>query len=355
MIDLLSLDKKDMELLMEKAGFPTFRGRQVFQWCHEKEVQSFDLMKNLPKDLKMWLTENATLGNGKKIKSIQGNDDETVKFLLEFPDNVMVETVLMSYHREKARNRNTLCLSTQSGCNLKCKFCASTINGLERNLTAGEIVEQVNFANRYLKSKNKQCVTNVVFMGMGEPLQNLDAVIKAIGILNEGKNIGMRRITVSTCGLIPEIDKLAEMKFQFTLAVSLHAPNNEIRDKLMPINRKYPVEQLITSIDNYIAKTTRRVTIEYALFKGVNDSDETAYLLAELLKGKLINVNIIPGNPVAETGLLRGEMPQVERFAEILVNQGIEAFVREPRGLDIDGACGQLRNKQINNDKNQNI
>ncbi len=349
MIDLLSLQEEDMVRLMKDSGFPGFRGKQLFQWCQEKGVKNFDRMTNLPGTLKLWLKEHAVVGTGKIAKVIAGEKEDTIKFLFKFPsdegDCVYIETVLMCYDREKTRDRNTVCVSTQAGCAMGCKFCASALGGWERDLKIGEIVEQVWYADNYLRSRGLAPVTNVVFMGMGEPFKNFEAVMKAAMIFNEGKNIGMRRMTISTAGIVPKIRELAAVNPQITLAVSLHAPNDELRDSLMPINRKYPLKDLMAAIDDYILKSNRRVTIEYALFNDVNDGKGVGEELADLLKGKLVNVNLLKGNPVAETGLSPSPDEHISRFAAILRKAGIETTVRQSRGKDIDGACGQLRKK----------
>ncbi|HIZ77603.1 MAG TPA: 23S rRNA (adenine(2503)-C(2))-methyltransferase RlmN [Firmicutes bacterium] len=345
MIDLLCLTQQDMENLLYKAGFPRYRGRQLYQWCHEKEVKNLQAMANLPHQLKQWLEDNTIIGRGKRVDTRYGRDKNTVKFLLEFPEHSSIETVLMCYEREASRNRNTVCVSTQAGCGMGCRFCATALGGFQRNLTVGEIIEQVNYGNRYLKSKKEARITNVVYMGMGEPLANWDAVWKSIQILNDAKKIGMRRITVSTAGLVPQIKKITALGPQFTLAVSLHAPNDTMRNRLMPINRRFPLKELFDALDEYTEKTGRRITIEYALFAGVNDSKKTALELVNLLKGRLVHVNLLPGNPVKETGLFRSGEENVQSFLQILETNGIETTLRESRGQDIDGACGQLRGK----------
>lgn len=344
MIDLLSMDQKDMEIFVAEQGFPKFRSKQLYQWIHEKEVFSFDEMKNLPKDLRNFLKEHAIMNRGKKVAESVSADKETVKFLLQF-DGDPIETVLMRYNRKSARDRNTLCISTQVGCAMGCKFCATGQGGLKRNLTVGEIVDQVNYANAYLKELGEQPVSNVVYMGMGEPLANYDALLKSIRILNDAKNIGMRRISVSTCGLIPEIERLKEEELQLTLAISLHSAKDDVRTQLMPINKKYPLRELMPILDGYIEKTGRRITVEYALFDHVNDSKEDAVALVKLLKNKLYHVNIVPGNPVDGTNLKEPSKDQIRFFAEELEKASVPVSIRESKGRDIDGACGQLRAK----------
>lgn len=231
---------------------------------------------------------------------------------------------------------------------MRCQFCATALGGLQRNLTAGEIVEQVNYGNHYLDQRKETHITNVVYMGMGEPLANWGNVWKSIQILNDAKKIGMRRITVSTSGLVPQIRKITTLNEQFTLAVSLHAPNDSLRNRLMPINRTFPLKELFHALDEYTEKTGRRITVEYALFRGVNDTKEIADELASLLKNRLVHVNLLSGNPVKETGLMRSGKKTVRLFQNILESHGIETTLRESRGQDIDGACGQLRARDKN-------
>lgn len=341
MFDLLSMDREEMEAMMVSGGFPAYRGRQLFSWLYEKQVSDFQHMSNLPIALRRWLAANGKINLPSVVTRQKGKDGETVKFLFRFKDGVAVETVLMVYEREDSRKRHTVCVSTQAGCAMGCAFCASTVGGLERNLTAGEIIAQVFLINRYLRETKLSPVTNIVYMGMGEPLANWEAVWKSIRICNEGLGIGMRRITVSTCGLIPKIKELANLGAQFTLAVSLHAPNDDLRCRLMPVARHYPVKDLMAALDEYIAKTNRRVTIEYALFKDVND--QTGPQLAALLRGRLVHVNLILANPVAESRFRPAEASRAKAFTQALTGAGIPFSVRESKGGDIDAACGQLR------------
>lgn len=344
MTDLLSMDQKDMEAFAVAHGFPAFRGKQLYQWCHKNEVFDFEAMTNLPKDFRCFLMEHTVFRRGKKQAESTSKNGETVKFLLRFGED-LIETVMMHYSRKNARDRNTLCISTQVGCAMGCRFCATGQNGLQRNLTAGEIVDQVNFANEYLRRCGEQPISNVVYMGMGEPLANYDAVLKSIHILNDAKEIGMRRISVSTCGLVPEIERLAAENLQLTLAVSLHGAEDELRGELMPINKRYPLAVLMPALDGYIAKTGRRITVEYALFDGINDQPKDAEALIRLLKNKLYHVNLVPGNPVTGTNLTESSAGQIQVFCHYLEQARIPVSVRESKGRDIDGACGQLRAK----------
>lgn len=343
-MDLLSMDQGDMERLMTEHGFPKFRGRQLYQWIHEKEVFDFEAMKNLPGALRSFLAEHTELRRGEKAAESASKDGETVKFLLRFGEDA-IETVLMQYRRKSARDRNTLCVSTQVGCAMGCKFCATGQGGLKRNLTVGEIIDQVNYANAYLRERGEEPISNVVYMGMGEPLANYDALLKSIRILNDAKHIGMRRISVSTCGLIPEIERLMKEELQLTLAISLHSATEAKRAQLMPINKKYPLADLMPVLDRYIEKTGRRITVEYALFDGVNDGDEDARALAALLRQKLYHVNLVPGNPVEGANLCEPSAEGVGNFVALLEKSGISVSIRESKGRDIDGACGQLRAK----------
>lgn len=344
MIDLLSMDQKDMEQFVAENCFPKFRSKQLYQWIHEKEVFDFEEMKNLPKDFRAFLREHCEINRGVKVAESVSADAETVKFLLRFGDDP-IETVLMRYSRKSARDRNTLCVSTQVGCAMGCRFCATGQGGLRRNLSAGEIIDQVNFANAYLREKGEPFVSNVVYMGMGEPLANYDALMKSIHILNNAKNIGMRRISVSTCGLIPEIEKLMHENIQITPAISLHSAKEDVRTELMPINKKYPLAKLMPVLDRYIAETGRRITVEYALFHGVNDGEDDAAALAKLLKNKLYHVNIVPGNPVEGTNLTEPSKEKIHEFVSVLEKESVPVSIRESKGRDIDGACGQLRAK----------
>lgn len=347
MLDLLGADLKEMEALVEKLGLPRFRGKQIFQWVHSKGAVSFNEMSNISQNHWEILNREAYISHPEIVTKSQSDDGDTVKFLLKFNDDIMVETVLMTYEREESRDRNTVCVSTQAGCNMGCVFCATGISGMERNLTTGEIMAQVWAAQRDCRERGLSQVTNIVYMGMGEPLANLPAVLKSIHLLNheQGLNIGMRRITVSTCGIVPQIYRLADEQLPITLAISLHAPDNTLRSRLMPINNKYSLEEVIKAADYYVERTGRRVTYEYALFSGINDGVKEAEKLARLLQGRLAHVNIIPSNSVPESGMLPPERDQINKFVRKLSSLGLSAVVREERGGDINAACGQLRRK----------
>ncbi|MDD4571443.1 MAG: 23S rRNA (adenine(2503)-C(2))-methyltransferase RlmN [Clostridia bacterium] len=345
MIELRSLDENEMCAYLKEHGFPAFRGKQLFSWVHQKGIVEFAEMSNLGKELTAFLQANATVCSPKIVKEQINHNQDSAKLLLEFADGILVEIVIMLYERKNSRDRQTVCISTQAGCGMGCAFCATGLNGLERNLTAGEIVSQVLAADAWCEKHGYTGISNVVYMGMGEPLANLAAVLKSISLLNheKGLKIGQRRITVSTCGLVPQINEMAEKKLAIGLAVSLHATNDELRNKIMPINQKYPIQGLIGAAQNYSAKTGRRVTYEYALFEGVNDSQKEALALAKLLKGQLAHVNLIKANLVKETGFLPAKPETLQKFAEAVAASGVEVTLRESRGSDIDAACGQLR------------
>lgn len=349
--DLQGMSLKEYELLMEELGQPRYRAVQLFQWVHGKAIKDMKEATNLPKTLIEKLEQRVSFQPLKIIKKQVSEIDDTAKFLFALSDGQRVETVRMSYKRKNSRDRHTVCVSTQVGCAMGCVFCATGLSGWVRNLTVGEIVGQVLAVQRNLQTVYPgEKITNVVFMGMGEPLLNYDNVIKALHILNapDGLNIGMRRISLSTCGIVPGIRKLAEEKLPIVLAISLHAPNNKLRDELMPINRKYPLEELLAACDYYINSTGRRITFEYALIEGKNDSMEHARELGRLLSGMLANVNLIPFNPVLETGLTRPGIKKVRAFARELESFGIEVAIREEKGSDIEAACGQLRRREVN-------
>ena len=345
MIELLNLEEQELCTYLQQHGFPAFRGKQLFGWLHGKGVFEFSEMTNLGKELIAFLQENTEVAIPKIIKEQINRGQDSAKLLLEFADGVLVEIVIMLYERKNARDRQTVCISTQAGCGMGCAFCATGLGGLERNLTAGEMVSQVLVANKWCEQHGYVGISNVVYMGMGEPLANLPAVLKSVLLLNheKGLHIGQRKITISTCGLVPQMRELAEQKLSVGLAVSLHASEDALRDKLMPVNRNYPIGQVIAAAQYYSEQTGRRITYEYALFEGVNDNTKHALSLAKLLKGQLAHVNLIKANFVQETGFLPAVTETVQKFADVLAAQGIEVTVRESRGGDIDAACGQLR------------
>lgn len=316
---------------------PAYRAKQVFRWI-STGVEAFDEMTNLPKKLREYLTEHCFLGKIEVVDKAVSRLDGTVKFLFGFEDGACVESVVMKYH-----HGYSICVSTQVGCRMGCRFCASTIGGLTRNLTAGEILDQIIGAQRELNIR----ISNIVLMGIGEPLDNYENVLKFLHNVNhpDGLNIGYRHISLSTCGLVDRIRKLAEEKLPITLSISIHAPNNQVRDQLMPVNKRYPIETLLDSCRYYCDQTGRRITFEYSMIHAVNDAPEHAEELAKRLRGILCHVNLIPVNPVSERSFDRSRKEQIKAFSEVLERYGIPVTVRRHLGGDIDASCGQLRRK----------
>jgi 23S rRNA (adenine2503-C2)-methyltransferase len=334
----LSLDELSEHI--RELGHPAYRARQLYHWAYHQLVDSYDDMTVLPKKLRSELAESLPLTHLEPVREIQADDGETLKLLFRTQDGNHIETVLMFYP-----DRVTVCVSCQIGCAVGCSFCATGMMGLTRNLTAGEMVGQVVAAARRTREFDRQ-LTNIVMMGMGEPFQNYESTMKMSRILNdpEGMKFGARRITVSTSGLVPFIDKLADDPLQVKLAISLHAPNDHLRDTLVPLNRRWKVQELIDACRRYVDTTGRRISFEYCLIKDVNDSDEVARELARLLRGLLCHVNVIPLNPTpAEPTYERPSEERIQRFAQIVNDSGIPTSVRYSRGVDIAAACGQLR------------
>ena len=330
-----NLDELKEEFI--KIGEKSYRAEQVFKWLYQEEVTSFDDMTNLSLELREKLKKEFTLNNFKILKK-QESVDGTKKYLFDVLDGNAIETVLMEYHHGK-----TICVSSQIGCKMGCKFCASTGIKFIRNLTSGEIVEQILAVQRDEKTK----ISNIVFMGIGEPLDNYDNVLKAINILNnpKGLNIGARHISISTSGIVPKIYELADRDYQFTLSISLHATNDEKRSKMMPINNKYNIEELMKACKYYIKKTNKRISFEYALAKDNNDNLEDAKELVKLLKGMLCHVNLIPINKIENGQYIKSTNENIIKFRDYLNANGITATIRRELGSDIDAACGQLRRK----------
>ena len=327
---------------VEELGFPAYRARQVWGWAYRHLVTDYATMTNLPAPQRAALAMAAPIALLEPVRTLIADDGETIKSLYRTADGELLETVLMLYP-----NRATVCVSCQVGCAVGCAFCATGLMGLARNLSTGEMVAQVVNAAREARARGR-ALTNVVMMGMGEPLQNYAETMKFIRIIHdpEGLDIGARRITVSTSGIVPRIDVLAEEPLQLNLAVSLHAPDDELRSRLVPINRRFPVAELLAAVDRYIARTGRRVSFEYALMRGINDSAETARALGALLRGRLCHVNLIPLNPVDVLPYERPDAAGIARFVRSLREAGVPTTVRYSRGLDIDAACGQLRAKE---------
>ena len=339
MQDIKSMTQEEMGAYLKALGQPAFRAKQLFQWLH-RGVTSFDEMTNLSKDLRSRLEEEcyitAPVVERKQVSALDG----TIKYLWRLRDGNCIETVLMKY-----KHGNTVCVSCQVGCNMGCVFCASTKGGKVRDLTPSEILDQVLFT----QLDSGEAISNIVMMGIGEPLDNYDNVLRFLSLVNhpDGLNIGMRHISLSTCGLVKKIDKLAQLGLQLTLSVSLHAPEDEIRSRLMPVNRAVGVDLLMDTCRRYFDTTGRRISYEYAVIDGVNDSDEHADRLAELLKGQPGHVNLIPLNDIAESPLKPSR--RVRQFQQRLESHGVTATVRRKLGGDIDASCGQLRRKHMQN------
>ncbi len=329
----------ELEKLTEEMKASRFRAKQIHNWIYFKSVSSIDEMTDLSKDFRTELKGKAVVTDT-KIKAKQVSSDGTIKYLVEYPDGECVETVLMRFDN---RANLTACVSSQVGCAVNCSFCATGKRGFIRNLTYQEIIEQVLTIQRDTGLK----VTNIVFMGQGEPLLNLDNVLKALEIFNEDFQIGARRITISTSGIIPQINKLAESELQSTLAISLHAPNHGLRASLMPIENKYNISELQDALVQYIEKTGRRITIEYILIHELNDTLECAKELAQYLKNIKCNINLIPYNAVNDTKYKKSSNDDIMKFKYILEHSGKKVTVRLERGADIDAACGQLKGKVV--------
>ena len=338
-----SLDLEQLTGLMKELGQPGFRAKQIFHWLHQKLVTEFSQMTDQPKALLARLEEGWYIA-APAVRRKQVSKDGTVKYLLELADGNCIETVLMRYHYG-----NTVCVSTQVGCRMGCRFCASTQAGRVRNLEAGEIAAEIYTAQR----DSGERVSHIVLMGIGEPLDNYDEVLKFLRLIShpEGVNIGMRNISLSTCGLVPMILRLAQEKLQITLSISLHAPNNSMRSSMMPVNDAYPVEELIAACRQYQKITGRRISFEYSMVRGVNDSPATARELAKLIQGMGAHVNLIPINPVDGSPYSATDTDNVKRFQADLEKLGVNVTIRRRLGSDISAACGQLRREEINSRK----
>lgn len=334
---LSGLTQSELEQLTDNLGASRFRARQIHNWIYLKSVKSIDEMTDLSVKFRDELKKSAVVSDT-KIKVKQVSSDGTIKYLLEYPDGECVETVLMRFDN---RANLTACVSSQVGCAVNCTFCATGKRGFIRNLTYKEIIEQVLTIQRDTGLK----VTNVVFMGQGEPLLNLDNVLKAMEMFNEDFQIGARRLTVSTSGIIPQMIKLADLDMQSTLALSLHAPNHDIRLKLMPVESKYNMDELHKALKYYVDKTGRRITIEYLLIKDLNDTIDSAKQLAHYLKDIKCNINLIPYNPTEKNDYKRPSNNSIMKFKSLMEHSGKKVTVRLERGADIDAACGQLRGK----------
>lgn len=342
--DILSMTFEELSEEFSALKIQKFRAKQVYEWLHKHLASDYDEMSNLPKALREELAEKFPLYTCKIARKQVSKLDSTVKYLFEMHDGDFVESVVMKY-----KYGYTICVSSQVGCKMGCAFCASTLGGFKRSLLPGEILSQLYTAQKDLGER----ISHIVLMGMGEPLDNYDNVMRFLELITDekGLNVSMRNISLSTCGIVPKIRELLNKHMQLTLSISLHAPSDELRSRIMPINNRYSVDELLRICRKYAAETSRRISFEYAMLAGVNDSDECAALLASKLKGMLCHVNLIPVNEVAESPFKPSSHDRVERFVEILGKSGINATVRRKLGSDIDASCGQLRQKENKNRK----
>ncbi len=340
--DIKSLNIAELSQLIVEKGHQRFRADQIYSWLHQKHVDSFEEMTNIPKKLLSDLASICYISVANIEKKLVSSYDNTIKYLFSFPDGEYVEAVVMDY-----RHGYSMCISTQVGCKMGCTFCATGKGGFTRNLTAGEMLSQIQKAQRDLNIR----ISNVVLMGMGEPLDNFDNVVRFIRLATDEKdlNISARHITLSTCGLVPKIYELADLNIPITLSLSLHAPNDEIRSRTMPVNKKYPLAEVFKACKYYADTTGRRITYEYAMISGVNDSDECARQLAQKIRGTLCHVNLIPVNPVEGTGYNPSKDKRLTSFVNVLNGYNVNATVRRTLGSDINASCGQLRGKNLKN------
>ena len=339
--DIRSLSLDELKIEMESIGEKAFRAKQVYEWLHTKLADSFDEMTNLSKDLREKLDGAYRIPSVKMLERQVSNQDGTNKFLFQLEDGNVVESVLMRY-----KHGNSVCISSQVGCRMGCKFCASTIGGLERNLLSSEMLGQIY----QIQKISGERVSNIVIMGTGEPLDNYDNFVRFIRLVSDenGLNISQRNITVSTCGIVPNIKRLAEEGFQITLALSLHGSTQEKRKTLMPIANKYELSEVLDACDYYFEKTGRRISFEYSLVQGVNDRDEDARELIVILKPRNCHLNLIPVNPIKERDFQKPSRKSAEEFKNRIEKSGVNVTIRREMGSDIDGACGQLRRRYVN-------
>ena len=344
-MNIKSMTLPELTAAIKEMGQPAFRGKQIYTWLH-KGVTGYDEMTNLSKPLREELAQKYPIYAPKVVRKQESKKDGTIKYLWQLSDGNCVETVLMRYHYG-----NTVCISTEVGCRMGCAFCASTIGGLVRKLEPFEMLDEVLFT----QVDSGLPISHIVLMGIGEPLDNFDNVMRFLELVNspEGMNISMRHISLSTCGLVPKIDELAKKKLQISLAISLHGPNDAVRDKIMPVNKAYPMDELLAACRRYYDATSRRIHFEYAMIDGVNDSIADAKELLRRLKGLPAHINLIPLNHVEESPLKPSSKANVAAFQKCLEDGGITATVRRTLGSDIDASCGQLRRK-YNQNKNQN-
>ena len=343
--DIASYNLSELEAELKEMGLPKFRAKQIYDWIHKKGVTNFSEMTNISKDLISELNDNFVIFSCTIEKKLVSRYDNTVKYLYCLPDGEYLECVVMDY-----KYGHTICVSTQVGCKMGCAFCASGIGGFKRQLRPSEILSQIYTAQRDLGLR----ISRIVLMGMGEPLDNFDNVMKFLELVSDenGLNIGMRHISLSTSGIVPRIYDLLEKKPQLTLSVSLHAPNNEIRSRIMPVNKSWDIDELLKACKIYTDKTSRRISFEYAMMKGVNDTPECARELSSRLKGILCHVNLIPANEVKEKSHTRSDDNSINQFKSILEKSGLTVTVRRTLGSDINASCGQLRREKIIEDNN---
>lgn len=339
-IDIKSLNYDELADYIVSIGEKKFRAAQLYSWMHEKLACSYDEMTNISEKLKKVLKENTLYTCLEPVRVQESQIDGTKKYLFRLYDGNLIESVFMRYH-----HGNSVCISSQVGCKMGCRFCASTLNGCVRNLAPSEMLDQIY----RIQNLTGERVSNIVIMGSGEPMDNYDNVVKFLELINseKGLNISQRNITVSTCGLVPRIKQLAELKLQITLAISLHAPNDELRKTMMPIAYTYSIEQIMDACRYYLLQTARRISFEYSLVKGVNDSKECARQLIKLVHGMNCHINLIPVNPIKERDYEQSEKNSIHNFKEILEKAGVNVTIRREMGRDIDGACGQLRQNHI--------
>lgn len=339
MYNILDFNLEKLKQWMKENKESEFRAKQIFDWIY-KNIWDFDQMTNIPKNTREKLKNSFYIEIPEVVHMYKSKLDDTFKFLYKYKDGNIIESVVMKY-----KHGNSICVSTQIGCRMGCKFCASTLEGIVRNLSSGEILAQV------LKSQEQigERISNIVLMGSGEPLDNYDNVMEFLNSVNAecGLNIGQRHITLSTCGIVPKIIELADKNMQITLAISLHAPSDELRKTMMPVAHKYSIDEVIKACKYYISKTNRRITFEYALVNGVNDTRECGFQLIQLLKGILCHVNLIPVNEVKEREFKKSSSNNVKDFYEMLSSHGIETTIRREMGSDINAACGQLRRSYL--------
>lgn len=338
LIDIKALNLNELTEYIVSLGEPKFRAKQLYEWMHVKLVPGYGDMTNIPQKLKDKLVENTFFASLEPAKIQVSKEDGTAKYLFRLHDGNYIESVLMHYH-----HGNSVCISSQAGCRMGCRFCASTLDGLARNLTPSEMLDQIY----RIQTLTGERVSNVVVMGSGEPFDNFDNFLKFEKLLTDenGLNISARNLTVSTCGLVPRIYELADMKLQLTLAVSLHSPTDEMRKKLMPVANKYSISEIMDACRYYIDATGRRVTFEYSLVKDENDSMECAEILANLVKDMNCHINLIPVNPIKERNYKQSEADRIAKFKNKLESKKINVTIRREMGRDIDGACGQLRKR----------